>query len=96
MEYTIDQVRNALSPARGGNPPDGELGDFAAEVVGSTPVYRVTEGELAVFAEDRPDLSDAQQEAFMHVAKRYIKNSDNFGEALRDCLDAALADARAA
>lgn len=96
MEYTIDQVRNALASPRGGNPPDGEVAEFAAEVVGSTPVYRVTEDDLAVFAEDQPDLSDAQQEAFMDAAKRYIKNSDNFGEALKDCLDAALADARAA
>ena len=43
--------------------------------------------------EDHPDLTEAQEEFFRQSVRKYIQNSDNFGEALMLCLEAAWDDA---
>ena len=95
-QFTVPEIRCAIEVTRLGRAYDvpEPLRSLAEELVQRCQyVYRITDEDLTTYLDDCLDLNERQQTFFLDRARKYIDNSDAFGESLQICLELAYTDA---
>ena len=98
--YSINDIREAFEATHNGTTTDYNqpIITLATQMLESSHVYVIGPGDLESYLDNdeeaNGDLTEEQKEKFRNSARKYIENTETFGEILNICLQLAMDEAR--